>query len=189
VFNASAPPGKELKYARRERERRFLLRSGPDRPAERTVRIVDRYLASTRLRLRRAIETAGSGAGTERTVYKLTQKVPGPDGEPALITTMYLTRGEYRALSKVPAATLHKTRHSIPPLGVDVFEGPLRGLVLAEAEFDDDASMRDFAAPAGAVAEVTRDGRLSGGRLAVMKAAELVAVLREYDVLDESQEA
>jgi hypothetical protein len=189
VLNESAPPGKELKYARRERERRFLLRSVPDLPAERTVRIVDRYVSNTRLRLRRATETAASSNGTDRIVHKLTQKVPGPDGEPGLITTMYLGAAEYAALSQLPAATLHKTRLSIPPLGVDVFEGPLRGLVLAEAEFDDDVSMRDFAMPTGAIAEVTGDQRLSGGRLATMTTVELLAVLRQYDALTESHRA
>jgi hypothetical protein len=186
VVNESAPPGKERKYARRERERRFLLRSAPDLPAERTVHILDRYLPNTRLRLRQATQTAGSAGGTDRIVYKLTQKVPGPDGEPALITTMYLDAAEYAALSQLPAVRLRKTRLSIPPLGVDLFEGPLRGLVLAEAEFDDDVSMRDFVAPGGAIAEVTGDRRLSGGLLAMTTGPELAAVLREYDALSGS---
>ena len=152
------------------------------------MRIRDRYVPNTRLRLRQAIETAAGNGGPDRIVYKLTQKVPGPDGEPGLITTMYLDAAEYAALSRLPAATLHKARLSIPPLGVDVFEGPLRGLVLAEAEFDDDVSMSDFAAPPGAIAEVTGDQRLSGGRLAMTTASQLAAVLREYDVLDERQQ-
>lgn len=187
VLNESAPPSKQLKYARRERERRFLLRSLPDRPAERTVLIEDRYLPSTRLRLRRATETTASGDRTERTMYKLTQKVPGPDGGPGLITTMYIDAAEYAALSQLPAAILRKTRLSIPPLGVDVFGDPLRALVMAEAEFGDDASMSEFVPPLSVVAEVTRDQRLSGGRLATMTATELAAVLREYDVPDKSQ--
>jgi hypothetical protein len=59
--------------------------------------------------------------------------------------------------------------------------------VLAEAEFDDAGSMSDFVAPRVAVAEVTGDQRLSGGRLAIMTASELATVLREYDAIDESQ--
>jgi hypothetical protein len=183
VLNESAPPGKELKYARRERERRFLLGSLPDGPTTRTVRIADRYLTGTRLRLRRATDTSADGGGSDRTVYKLTQKVPRPQREPGLITTMYLSPAEYSVLSELPAAALHKTRLSIPPLGVDVFEGRLAGLLLAEAEFDDDVSMRAFRAPPGAIAEVTYDERLSGGRLVVTTWPDLAAVLREYDAL------
>jgi CYTH domain-containing protein len=73
-------------------------------------------------------------------------------------------------------------RLSVPPLGVDVFEGALAGLVLAEAEFDDDVSLRAFMPPAATVAEVTRDQRLSGGRLAVTTARQLAAVLASYNV-------
>jgi hypothetical protein len=45
VFNDSAPPGKEMKYARLERERRFLLSAPPEDPVVRIVRIVDQYLS------------------------------------------------------------------------------------------------------------------------------------------------
>ncbi len=163
------------KYARPERERRFLFRAPPRGVVVRTVRIVDRYLPGTRLRLRAATEV-------DRTTYKLTQKVPAPDGGPGLITTLYLTPAEHALLSEVPAATLRKTRLSLPPLGVDVFEDELTGLVLGEAEFDDDDSMTGFPPPTEAIAEVTRDQRLSGGRLAMTSAAELAATLRAYGI-------
>lgn len=76
--NPSAPPGKSQRYARPERERRFLLAKRPAGAAERTARIVDRYLVGTRLRLRQMTETHGSSL---RTYYKLTQKVPAPEVE------------------------------------------------------------------------------------------------------------
>ena len=63
------------KYARVERERRFLLADLPARAAAATPRrITDRYLTGTRLRLRLVEHQDGGGC-----VYKLTQKVPaGP---------------------------------------------------------------------------------------------------------------
>jgi hypothetical protein len=181
VLNDAAPPGKELEYARPERERRFLFTAPPDGPVIRTVRIVDRYLLGTRIRLRQATEASGDG-DAQRTIHKLTQKVSASDGGLALITTMYLEATEYAALLQLPAATLRKTRLSIPPLGVDVFEGELFGLVLGEAEFEDDASMTAFPLPRDAVADVTRDRRLSGGRLVVTSAAELAAVLHTHGI-------
>jgi hypothetical protein len=122
VLNEWAPAGKELKYARPERERRIFLASPPADGVVRSVRIVDRYLRGTRLRLRQATETFSTYGTSEQTVYKLTQKVPAPGGEPGLITTIYLTAAEYAVLEQLPAASLHKTRMSVPPLGVDIYE-------------------------------------------------------------------
>lgn len=181
VLNSSAPKGKELKYARMERERRFLLSAVPDGTVVRTVRIADRYLNGARLRLRQMVEMSADDdiVGME---YKLTQKVPAHGGGPGLITTVYLNAAEHAALTQVPAAELNKTRLSIPPLGVDVFDGRLAGLVLCEAEFDDDESMARFVAPPDAVAEVTHDRYLTGGRLTDMARSELAAVLGGYGI-------
>jgi hypothetical protein len=179
VLNPWAPPGKEEKYARVERERRFVLAGLPHEPVLRTVAITDRYLLGTRIRLRRAVESE-SLDGRERLVYKLSQKVPGPDGRPGLITTMYLDEAEYRALAALPAAVLHKIRHSVPPCGVDMFGGALKGLYIAEAEFDTDEEMAAFKPPAWVEAEVTADVRFSGGRLADTSRQALEEALADY---------
>ena len=63
-----------LKYAVVERERRYLLEALPDLPGARVLRITDRYLDGTRLRLRRVDEDGCA------VVLKLGQKVPVPDG-------------------------------------------------------------------------------------------------------------
>jgi CYTH domain-containing protein len=183
VLNHAAPPGKEFKYARAERERRFLLRAPSADGIVHTVRITDRYLLGTRLRLRRVTETSGAASASGRSDYKLTQKVPAPGGAPGLITTMSLDADEYAVLEQLPARVLHKTRISVPPLGIDVFEGALRGLVLGEAEFEDDAALASFVPPRSVVAEVTHDWRLSGGRLAVTTTPDIRTVLAEYGVL------
>ncbi|WP_035851411.1 CYTH domain-containing protein [Kitasatospora azatica] len=164
------------KYARVERERRFLF-AEPPAPAVVTVtrRIDDRYLTGTRLRLRR-VERTDSGA----VELKLTQKLPGtPWG---LVTNTYLSPEEYRLLATLPAQVIRKTRYSVPPLGIDVFEPPLHGLVLAEAEFDTEEEARVFAPPAGCVAEVTADPRFTGGSLVSASRAQLRARLAEYGI-------
>lgn len=183
MLNDAAPPGKELKSAHVERERRFLLSTSPTDGIVRTVRIADRYLLGTRLLLRRVTEVNSVDGASGRTDYKLTQKVPTPAGEPGLITTLYLNATEYAVLEQMPARVLHKTRVSVPPLGVDVFEGALGGLVLGEAEFDNDAALAAFVPPPTVVAEVTHDLRLTGGRLAVAMTSDVEAVLAEYGVV------
>ncbi|MFF7631929.1 hypothetical protein ACFZB9_02065 [Kitasatospora sp. NPDC008050] len=168
------------KYAHVERERRFLLAAPPDPAAvTATRRITDRYLDGTRLRLRRM---ARVDDGT--VVYKFTQKLPAerPGPVQGLITNTYLTAAEHQVLAALPAAVLSKTRLSVPPLGIDVFDPPLHGLVLAEAEFTSDEAAEAFRQPAGAVAEVTADARFTGGRLVRTGRAELLGWLAGYGI-------
>jgi CYTH domain-containing protein len=181
-----APPGKALKYARAELERRFLLARAPKGPCVRRAAITDLYVTGTRLRLRRAVETTASGSTILR---KFTQKIPAPSGGPGLITTVYLDEAEHSVLSELPGSGLTKTRYSVPPFGVDVFTGDLAGLLMAEIEFEDAEEEKHFQVPPDVVAEVTADPRLSGGRLAVTKRNELVPLLAEFGLepLDASE--
>ena len=174
-----APTGKARKYALVERERRFLLAESPDGVSTHQVLIEDRYLRGTRLRLRRMTNLEEPGF---RLTYKLTQKIPSVSGAPGLITTLYLSADEYAALLGLPADTLRKIRLSFPPLGVDVFEGPLRGLVLAEAEFETARDEASFHLPAQAVAEVTADVRFTGGRLVTLTAVETADLLSTFGI-------
>lgn len=170
----SPRPGK---YARVERERRFLLAGPPPASAvTATRRITDRYLPGTRLRLRRAELPDGTSE------FKLTQKVPAaaPGAVQGLITNAYLSAPEYELLASLPAAVLTKTRLSVPPLGVDVFDGALHGLVLAEAEFTTDDEARSFDPPPACTAEVTTDPRFTGGRLATTTREDLLRWLADY---------
>lgn len=176
-MNESAPPGKELKYARVERERRFLLAELPSQPSIRDVQITDRYLIGTRLRLREAIETNPKPGDVQ---YKLTQKIPDPAGRPGLITTLYLSEAEYQVLTALPARILRKVRHSIPPFGVDAFEGALLGLYLAEAEFTTDAESAEFSPPAFAIAEVTSDPRFTGGYFVTTDREDVNGAMAEF---------
>jgi len=180
ILNPSAPPDKSRKYALPERERRFLLACLPDNPViVRTARITDHYLLGTRLRVRHTVEAAD---GSTRVVYKFTQKVPAPDGSPGLITTVYLDQAEYDALTTLPARQLRKTRYSIPPFGIDVFDPPLHGLTMAEIEFPSEAAFHAFAPPSFAVAEVTNDIRFTGGRLVTTTRDALLQALADFEI-------
>jgi len=179
LLNPAAPPGKSQRYAKPERERRFLLAGCPPGSVERTTHIVDRYFVGTRLRLRKALETRGTST---ETYYQLTQKIPAPEGGPGLLCTTYLNSEEYALLALLPGAVLRKTRYSIPPFGVDEFAAPLKGLFLAEVEFDDAAAMAAFHPPAWIIAEVTFDSRFSGGNLVSMQPEDLAALLASFAV-------
>jgi len=75
---------------------------------------------------------------------------------------------------------LTKTRYSVPPFGIDVFDPPLHGLVLAEAEFDTDADMQNFQPPDSVIVQVTSDARFTGGRLVHTSREQLLSWLADY---------
>jgi CYTH domain-containing protein len=167
------------KYARIERERRFLLAAAPTDGVTRRRLITDRYILGTRLRLRRVRDL-----DTGICELKFTQKLPAsePGHVQGLITNTYLSEAEYELLATLPAAVLAKTRLSIPQMAVDVFEAQLEGLVLAEAEFDTDEEARAFRPPLAPVAEVTDDIRFTGGSLVRASRADLAGWLADYGV-------
>jgi CYTH domain-containing protein len=147
-----------------ERERRFLV----DRDAmpalnPTTARLIeDRYLPGTGLRLRRVTAPDGS------VVHKLGKKYPGAGLSSRPMTNIYLDAVEYGALAALPAAVLVKRRHGVGGgFVVDVFEGALAGLMLAEISADDDAALAAIVVPVWCVAEVTEDVAYAGGTLAL----------------------
>jgi CYTH domain-containing protein len=175
--NEGMPP--ESKYARIEWERRFLLAGFPkEATVTRVRRITDHYIEGTALRMREQRDQGGE------VQFKLTQKLgAGKCGSrQGLITTMYLTKDEYRVFANLPARILTKTRSSMPPFGIDEFEGALRGLVLAEAEFDSDTEASALDLPSFIACEVSEDVRFTGGRLVKASRQELEGWLAEYGI-------
>lgn len=159
---------KLLKYARIERERRFLLATLPPQidPVAGYQQLDDLYLDGTRLRLRSVRSPAG--VVIER---KLNQKQQAPTGDAAhrIITSVYLDAAEYAALAALPGLPLAKRRyahlHEGRAFGIDVFGGPLTGLLLAEIELDSEAELRALPLPAFAHCEVTELPLFTGGSL------------------------
>jgi CYTH domain-containing protein len=167
------------KYARIERERRFLVDQVPhDANVVRIRHIEDRYIDGTALRLR---ELSESGCPA---VFKLTHKVPAraKGAQQGFITNIYLTAEEFCVLAQLPAKQLSKTRYSVPPFGIDVFEGALEGLCLAEAEFDSPAAADALTIPSFILAEVTTDDRFTGGVLVRSSRHEVQTWLSEYGI-------
>ena len=159
------------KYARFELERRFLVHHLPEGIAEGGGWLItDRYITETRLRLRR-MEPLGSGEA----VFKLGQKeVPSPPNfSLTRITNLYLSRREYGVLAVLPARELQKRRyrceHDGEVYSIDVFEGHLAGLVLAEIGFETTDEMNAYVRlPAFVSREVSQDVRYTGGGLAAI---------------------
>lgn len=167
------------RYARIERERRFLLAQFPsDAIVVRNRRITDNYIEGTTLRLRQQSYNDGL------TTFKLTQKLPvrGNGAQQGFITSMYLTEDEFHVLAQLPARRLTKTRFSVPPFGIDVFDGLLEGLVLAEAEFDSANAAEILTVPFSVAGEVSEDDRFTGGQLVLASRQDIESWLLDYGI-------
>jgi CYTH domain-containing protein len=172
----------ESKYARIERERRFLLNEFPAglTRASEHVQIWDNYITNTRMRLRK-VRLLPSG----QYINKLTQKyAPDPnDSSRTIITNTYLSAAEYEVLSIFEGSEIRKNRYPFEYEGrkysIDLFIGPLWGLVLAETEFETDEEMAALPMPLFAALEVTHDPTFTGARLVDLTTAEIREWLRK----------
>ena len=155
------------KYAHWVAERRFLVDSAkmPALDAADARRIEDLYIDSGRLRLRR-IGMPG-GAPDE---FKLAKKYAPDNPLIGPMTNLYLTAEEYAVLNVLPGARLVKRRHKVGAFVIDVFEGDLSGLVLAECEATNRMAAMAFDVPKWCVREVTDELEYTGWRLAQQQA-------------------
>jgi CYTH domain-containing protein len=164
--NTIVPDGS--KYARVERERRYLLQDLPEglTRADVHVQITDNYITGTRLRIRKVRDPR-----TNKWTVKFTQKfAPQPaDFSRTIITNIYLNALEAETLSVFDANEIRKNRYPFDFEGrkfsVDMFLGDLFGLVLAEVSFETDEELESFPRPPFAIADVTNNEIFTGGRL------------------------
>ena len=100
----------ESKYARVERERRYLLQDLPAglNRADHHLQITDNYFTGTRLRIRKVRDPK-----TNKWVVKFTQKfAPDPrDLSRTIITSTYLNATEAEVLSVFAANEIRKNRY------------------------------------------------------------------------------
>jgi CYTH domain-containing protein len=158
----------ESKYAKVERERRYLLQDLPEglTRADRHLQITDNYITGTRLRLRKVRDPR-----TNKWTVKFTQKfAPDPqDFSRTIITNIYLNALEAETLSVFDANEVRKNRYPFEFEGrnfsVDMFLGDLFGLVMAEVSFETDEELNSFPKPKFAIADVTNIELFTGGRL------------------------
>ena len=166
----------ESKYARVERERRYLLQDLPEglTRADPHLQITDNYISGSRLRLRKVREPRSN-----KWTVKFTQKfAPDPeDLSRTVITNTYLNALEAETLSVFNANEIRKNRYYFDFEGrkfsVDMFLGDLFGLVLAEVSFDTDEELDHYHKPPFALADVTDDPMFTGGRLCELTFAEV----------------
>ena len=147
-----------------ELERTFLVKFLPPQVKEaRSKEMVDIYYpnssAHPTIRLRKNGER-----------YELTKKEPiEGDTTRMLEQTIELRKNEFDEFSKLSGRKLEKIRYYFPYDGLtaelDVFQGDLKGLVLADFEFASQKEKESFQMPVFCLAEVNHEERLAGGML------------------------
>jgi CYTH domain-containing protein len=176
----------ESKYARIERERRYLLRDLPEglSRVDPHLQITDNYITGTRLRLRKVREPR-----TNKWTVKFTQKFAATENDfsRTVITNTYLNAIEAETLSLFNANEIRKNRYRYEFAGrqfaVDMFLGDLLGLVLAEVSFDTDEELENFPLPPFALADVTNNELFTGGRLSQMTFADVREEIRRSGIV------
>ena len=166
----------DSKYARLERERRYLLDDLPEglTRASPHVQITDNYITGTRLRLRKVREPQ-----TNKWIVKFTQKFApnAADLSRTIITNTYLTAAEAEVLAVFEANEIRKNRYPYEFAGrkfsIDMFLGDLLGLILAETDFVTDEELDSFPTPPFVVEDVTNNKLFTGGNLSVSTFAEV----------------
>src|SRR3954469_6015440 len=166
----------ESKYARLERERRYLLPNLPEgmTRADHHLQITDNYITGTSLRIRKVRDPQ-----TSKHVVKFTKKsAPDPRNlSRTIITNIYLNALEAETLAIFAGNEIRKNRYYFEFEGrrfsIDMFIGDLFGLVLAETEFDDEAELDSYPLPPFALADVTQNEFFTGGRLCELTFAHI----------------
>jgi CYTH domain-containing protein len=176
----------DSKYARVERERRYLLQDLPEglTRADHHLQITDNYITGSRLRIRKVRDPR-----TNKWTVKFTQKfAPDPeDLSRTFITNTYLNAMEAEVLSMFNANEIRKNRYRFEHEGrefsVDMFLGDLFGLVLAEVSFDNDAELDAYPIPPFALADVTNNELFSGGKLCELTFSDLREEIRRQRLI------
>ena len=177
----------DSRYARVERERRYLLRDLPEgmTRADPHLQITDNYMTGSRLRLRKVREPR-----TNKWTVKFTQKFP-PNPEDlgrTIITNTYLHALEAEVLSPIfNSNEIRKNRYPFEfdgrEFSIDMFLGDLFGLVLAETSFETDEDLDNFPTPPFAVVDVTNEPLFSGGRLCELTFSDVRAEITKRRLL------
>jgi CYTH domain-containing protein len=176
----------ESKYARVERERRYLLRDLPEglTRADPHLQITDNYITGSRLRIRKVRDPR-----TNKWTVKFAQKfAPDPnDLSRTIITNTYLNALEAEVLSVFNSNEIRKNRYLFEFEGrkfsIDMFLGDLFGLVLAEVSFDTDEELDSFPKPPFALADVTNEPLFSGGKLCELTFSDIRAAVAERGLI------
>lgn len=119
--------------------------------------------------------------------YEMTKKSPVKDTDSSHQNehTINLNEHEFNALAAAPGKRVAKQRYFYNYHGqsaeIDVFLEGLKGLVLADFEFDERGDQLAFKIPDFCLADVTQEAFVAGGKLAAKTYEDIEADLARYE--------
>lgn len=163
-----------------ELERTYLVKYLPEGIEKCESReMLDIYLPASARHPQLRVRKAG-----EKMVITKKQPVDENDKSRQLEQTIPLNEGEFEELSAISGKRVQKTRYKYDYQGrtaeIDVFKGGLKGLVLADFEFDSVDEMSKLEHPDFCLAEVTEEEFLAGGLLCGKNYEDIEGDLARY---------
>lgn len=119
--------------------------------------------------------------------YAITRKTPldASDAGAQQEENTIIDADEYSALAAGRGRSLSKIRYLMPYKGltaeIDIFKGPLEGLVIIEFEFTTPEEKAAFATPDFCLADVTQEDFIAGGMLAGKSYTDIDVDLKRFD--------
>lgn len=165
-----------------ELERTFLVKFIPcDLSTLQKKQMLDIYLPSTGAHPTLRIRKQG-----DRLEITKKEPVSGNDSSRMLEQTIPLRPEEYAEMERgLAGKRVQKTRYYYPHEGktveLDVFEGDLAGLVLADVEFELEDEKGVYQMPDFCLADVTQEKFLAGGMLCGKKYADIEKDLQRFN--------
>lgn len=121
--------------------------------------------------------------------HEITKKQPvyGNDASHQMEQTIKITEDEFDGLSKIAGKRIHKLRYFYNYNGrtaeIDVFQGPLEGLVLVDFEFKTTEGKDKFDMPDFCLADVTQEEFIAGGMLCGKSYEDIMDNLKKFGYL------
>jgi CYTH domain-containing protein len=161
-----------------ELERTFLARSIPDLSGCKKKQIIDIYVPPRKNHPTLRIRKDGDR-------MFITKKVPiEGDASRQKEHTIELVEEEFEALSKIDGKRVEKIRHFLDVNGktaeIDIFQGPLLGLVLVDFEFETEKEKEAFQPPEFCLVDVTKELFIAGGMLCGKSYGEIEGQLNKF---------
>ena len=155
-----------------------MAKSIPDLSGCRKKQIIDIYVPPTKDHPTLRIRKDG-----ERMFITKKEPIDG-DSSKQNESTIELNQEEFEALSKTEGKRVEKVRHFLNvgerTAEIDVFQGPLLGLVLVDFEFGTEEKKDAFQPPGFCLADVTKEKFIAGGMLCGKSYGEIEGQLRKF---------
>lgn len=147
-----------------EIEKTFLVKKIPDLQNIQPKKIIDLYFPVKAIHPNLRVRKNG-------TKYEITKKIkPGASASVHEESTIDITEDEFNAFLNADSKKVEKDRYVLDinnkKVEIDVFQDKLKGLVLADFEFDNKEELENFKFPDFCLIDVTEEEFIAGGMLA-----------------------